>query len=62
MLENNKLNVTLSVDVETYLPSFEHTSKLKSSNVIERFEVNRKGPNGYKLTKTGWADQNSANT
>jgi hypothetical protein len=62
MLDNNKLNVTLSVDVETYLPSFEHTSKRKSSNVIERFEVNRKGPSGDKLTKTTWADQNSANT
>jgi isochorismate hydrolase len=39
--DNNKLNVVLSIDVETYFPSFEQTSKRKSSNVMERIELRK---------------------
>lgn len=37
--DNNKLHVILSVDVETYFPSFESTSKRKSSNIMERINL-----------------------
>lgn len=56
--DNNKINITLSVDVETYFPSFEKTSKRNSKNVIERFNVNRRTDSGDNLA-SGWVDQNS---
>lgn len=41
LVDANKIHVTLSLDVETYFPSFDKSSKLKSSNVMERIEVKR---------------------
>jgi hypothetical protein len=47
--DNNKINVSLSIDVETYFPSFESTSKRKASNVMERINVNRRTEGGAPL-------------
>jgi hypothetical protein len=38
--DNNKLNVSLAVEVETYFPSFEQTSKRKSTNIMEKIQFN----------------------
>jgi len=38
--DNNKLNVTMSIDVETYFPSFEQSSKRKSSNSMQNLNFN----------------------
>jgi len=57
-VDNNKINVQLTVDIETCFPSFERTSKRKSSNVMERINVNKEVPgtgNGISL----WIDQNT---
>jgi hypothetical protein len=54
--DNNKINVTLSIDVETYFPSFESTSKRKSTNVMERINVNRRTEGGDPVA-TGWTNQ-----
>jgi hypothetical protein len=59
LTDSNKINITLSVDVETYLPSFEKTSKRKSSNVMERINVNRKIDGGDLTVGSSWTDQNS---
>jgi hypothetical protein len=56
MTDNNKINVNLSVDVETYLPSFETTSKRKSSNVMERIGVSRRTAGGDPISN-GWSEQ-----
>lgn len=32
--DNNKMNVTMSIDVETYFPSFDSTTKLRAGNVM----------------------------
>lgn len=56
--DNNKLTITLSVDVETYFPSFEATSKRKSQNVMERINVRRRTDGGDTLTSNAWTDQN----
>jgi hypothetical protein len=56
--DNNKLNVSLSIDVETYFPSFEQSSNRKSSNVIERFNDRLKDVGGQSLSDD-WTDQNS---
>jgi len=58
MTDNNKINITLSVQVETYFPSFEKTSKRKASNVMERIGVNRKSSSGGPISNA-WTDQNS---
>jgi hypothetical protein len=55
--DNNKLTITLSVDVETYFPSFEATSKRKSKNVMERINVRRKTDGGDTLTSSEWTEQ-----
>ena len=39
--DNNKTTMKLTLDVETYLPSFEQTSKVKASNVMERINLNK---------------------
>ena len=44
------------MDVETYLPSFETTSKRKSSNVMERINVSRRTEGGDPIS-TGWNEQ-----
>lgn len=43
--DNNKLNVTMSIDVETYFPSFEQSSKRKAQNAMRdiNFSVNQAG-------------------
>lgn len=53
----NMLNVISSVEVETYFPSFESSSKRKSSNVIERFHVGYKDRDDNLMDST-WVDQN----
>lgn len=58
LVDNNKINLSLSVDVETYLPSFEQTSKRKASNVMERINVNAVGAGGEVLDAR-WIDQNT---
>lgn len=55
--DNNKLTITLSVDVETYFPSFEATSKRKSKNVMERINVRRRTDGGDTLTSNDWTQQ-----
>lgn len=56
LTDNNKININLSMDVETYLPSFETTSKRKSSNVMERINVSRRTEGGDPIS-TGWTEQ-----
>ena len=58
MTDQNKINVTLSIDVETYFPSFEQSSKRLSTNVIERINLNKKDDSGKNMT-SGWVDQNT---
>jgi hypothetical protein len=48
--DNNKLHVTLSVDVETYFPSFEQSSKRKSSNIMERINLRKFDENGQPIS------------
>jgi hypothetical protein len=38
--DNNKINVTMSIDVETYFPSFEQSSKRKASNFMGNVNLN----------------------
>lgn len=56
--DNNKLNVSLSLDVETYFPSFEQSSRRKSTNVMERMNVGINDTGGI-LLKDDWIDQNT---
>jgi len=56
--ENNKINVSLSLDVETYFPSFEQSSRRKSTNVMERINIGVKDAGGT-LLKDEWVDQNT---
>jgi hypothetical protein len=56
MVDNNKINLTTQIDVETYLPSFEKTSTRKISNVMERISVSRKLDSGEFAGET-WEDQ-----
>lgn len=58
MTDQNKINVTLSIDVETYFPSFEQSSKRLSTNVIERINLNKKDDSGNNMTSS-WVDQNT---
>lgn len=54
--DNNKINITLSIDVETYFPSFEKTSKRKATNVMERINVTRKSDGGSPISNS-WSQQ-----
>lgn len=54
--DNNKITITLTVDVETYFPSFEKTSKRKASNVMERINVNRTTGDGTPIDG-GWSER-----
>ena len=56
--DNNKLTVSLSLDVETYFPSFEQSSRRKSTNVMERMNIGVKDAGGV-LLKDDWIDQNT---
>ena len=58
LTDQNKINVTLSIDVETYFPSFEQSSKRLSTNVIERINLNKKDDSGNNMTSS-WVDQNT---
>lgn len=58
MNENNKINVNLSIDVETYFPSFEQSSKRRSTNVMERINLSKKDDSGNNMA-TSWIDQNT---
>lgn len=55
--DQNKLHVNLKVDVETYFPSFETTSKRLSTNIMERIQINTKDDNDV-LMNRDWVDQN----
>jgi hypothetical protein len=61
LVDNNKINVTLSIEVETYFPSFESTSKRKSSNVMERINVNRRTDSGDQVANS-WAEKPAPTT
>ena len=56
--DNNKLNLTLSLTVETYFPSFDKSSERDRGNVMDKIMTNWKDPNGGVL-KSDWTDQNS---
>lgn len=56
--DNNKLTVSLSLDVETYFPSFEQSSRRKSTNVMERMNIGVNDAGGV-LLKDDWIDQNT---
>lgn len=55
-VDNNKLQVNLKVDVETYFPSFETSSKRLSSNVMERIQLNKKDSDNNPMD-TSWIDK-----
>lgn len=56
--DNNKVNLSLQLTVESYLPSFEETSNRKASNVMERILLNKTGDGGENLSNQT-IDQNS---
>lgn len=56
MVDNNKINITLQIDVETYFPSFEATSKRNSKNVMDKINVSRSNSGGSILSN-GWSGQ-----
>lgn len=56
--DNNKLNVNLSINVETYFPSFEKSSTRNRANVMDKILVVHKDPNGG-VIKSDWTDQNT---
>jgi hypothetical protein len=56
--DNNKINLTLSLNIETYFPSFEKTSTRNRANVMDKILVTHKDPTGGVL-KTDWTDQNT---
>jgi hypothetical protein len=56
--DNNKINLTLSLNVESYFPSFEKTSTRNRANVMDKILVAHKDPNGGVL-KSDWTDQNT---
>lgn len=55
--DNNKLLLNLSVEVETYFPSFEQSSKRLSRNIMERIQLKTFDQNDN-LVNTNWVDQN----
>lgn len=57
--ENNKLHVNASVEVETYFPSFEQSSKRLSRNVMERILVREFDEEDHLMNKF-WVDENTA--
>jgi hypothetical protein len=56
--DNNKLNLSLDLQVETYFPSFEESSRRKSTNVMERMNLGESDVNGV-VFKDEWLDQNT---
>ena len=56
--DNNKLNVNLSLTVETYFPSFDKSSERDRGNVMDKILATWKDPNGGVL-KSDWTDQNT---
>lgn len=59
--DNNKLNMTTSVEVETYFPSFESSSKRRSSNIMERINLGLLDQDENLMDNT-WIDQNDLPT
>ncbi len=59
--DNNLLIVNTAVEVETYFPSFETSSKRKSSNVMERIQLGLLDQDEH-LMDSSWIDQNSRPT
>lgn len=58
MTDPNKIHVSLQLEVETYFPSFEKTSKRHSHNIMERINVRRDIDGGANISSS-WTDQNS---
>jgi hypothetical protein len=56
--DSNRMNVSLSIDVETYFPSFEQSSLRKSTNVMERINFRAKDAGGI-TSIDEWIDQNT---
>lgn len=56
--DNNKLNVNLSLSVETYFPSFEKSSMRDRGNVMDKILLTKRNDGGETLD-SGWIDQNS---
>jgi len=56
-VDNNKLHVTSTIDVETYFPSVEQTSKRRSTNIMERIQLKTSDPNNV-LLDVRWVDDN----
>lgn len=56
--DNNKLILNMNTEVETYFPSFESTSKRKSSNIMERI-LHRSFDKSKEQIHTNWIDQNT---
>ena len=57
MNADNKITVSLSVAVETYFPSFEKTSKRKSSNIMDKIGIVKKDSVNNNTLTSGWVDQ-----
>jgi hypothetical protein len=56
--DNNKLHVNASVEVETYFPSFEQSSKRLSKNIMERILVREFDGEDHLVNKF-WVDENT---
>ena len=56
--DNNKINLTLSLNVETYFPSFERSSTRNRANVMDKILITHKDPSGGVL-KSDWTDKNT---
>jgi len=57
MNTDNKITISLAVAVETYFPSFEKTSKRKSSNIMEKIGIVKKDSVNNNTLTSGWVDQ-----
>jgi hypothetical protein len=57
MNTDNKITVSLAVAVETYFPSFEKTSKRKSSNIMDKIGIVKKDSVNNNTLTSGWVDQ-----
>lgn len=55
--DNNKLTMMTTVEVETYFPSFESSSKRRSSNIMERIQLGFLDQDENPIDNS-WIDQN----
>ena len=58
LVDQNKINIKLQLQVETYFPSFESTSKRKANNVMERIGTStRDSGNQDIILGNDWIDE-----